>query len=84
VSETVGPTSTYPQEQELAEQTETVSTLAEMAKTSAQGSLPSATTQLGQMFAMFMTGMQQSNAQFREDLSSNQKKQVSEPRKALR
>ena len=72
VSETVGPTPIYPQEQELAEQTETVSTQAEMAKTSDQGPLPSATTQLEQMLASFMTAMQQNNVQLRADLHSAQ------------
>jgi copper(I)-binding protein len=74
VGERVGPTPSYPQEQELAEQTETVSTQAEVAKISVQGPPSSATAQLEQMLATFITVMQQSNAQLRESLSSNQKK----------
>jgi hypothetical protein len=74
VGETVGPTPSYSQEKELAEQTERVPTQAEVAKTSVHGPPSSATTQLEQMLATFMTVMQQSNAQLREDLSSNQKK----------
>jgi F0F1-type ATP synthase membrane subunit b/b' len=51
-----------------------VSTQAEVTKTSVQGPPSSATTQLEQILATFMTVMQQSNAQLREDLSSNQKR----------
>jgi hypothetical protein len=71
--ETVEPTPSQPQEPEIIEQIE-VLTQAEVTKTSVQGPPSSATTQLEQMLATFMTVMQQSNAQLREDLSSNQKR----------